>query len=381
MNNVHRLLAAGMLVSLCMCMCCLGAEPAVDAVRDWTDATGKYSIKAAFVQFKDGKIHLKLVNGKVIALSSSRLSDADQLYVRQLLAKRRKSGGTVPPRSDTPAPATGKQPSNQTEQNGSTFFQTIEVHRQPTHEVSGFSIVQDVQYSVVSRFEVQPTDENGRRQVVQKVVETRLVKADDLSRAAFEEPLGRLKGQQYTYTLNDRNEVIATKGFEDTAKPRAVKVGGVGGFQLTSVIDRDGWKELIELTFFAPQENPPGGQWKCQTGHDWKPLGTLNGATTFVDRGTSNDMRQVDFTRELTYSPPAEADESLPFEISESEFRVEAAKGRILFDPRLLRVSLAEEQFTVRGSFGVKLLGQSAKISLTEKQAWTIRLSQQDPRQ
>ena len=42
----------------------LGAEPAARQLRQWTDATGKHSIQAEFVELKDGKVRLRKEDGK-----------------------------------------------------------------------------------------------------------------------------------------------------------------------------------------------------------------------------------------------------------------------------------------------------------------------------
>lgn len=50
--------------------------------RKWTDATGKHTVEAEFVESRDGAVRLKKGNGQIISLPLEKLSDADQEYVR-----------------------------------------------------------------------------------------------------------------------------------------------------------------------------------------------------------------------------------------------------------------------------------------------------------
>ncbi|MGA2256982.1 MAG: SHD1 domain-containing protein, partial [Thermoguttaceae bacterium] len=61
----------------------LAAEPSTHQHRTWTDSTGKYTIQAEFVEFKDGKVRLRKENGKEVRIPIEKLSDADRELVQQ----------------------------------------------------------------------------------------------------------------------------------------------------------------------------------------------------------------------------------------------------------------------------------------------------------
>jgi hypothetical protein len=62
-----------------------GREPAASpAARIWTDATGQFTVEAALVAVKDGKVLLIKANGSVLELPLSKLSVADEDYLRSL---------------------------------------------------------------------------------------------------------------------------------------------------------------------------------------------------------------------------------------------------------------------------------------------------------
>jgi len=71
------------------------AEPSTHSLRVWTDSTGKHTIQAEFVEFKDGKIRLKKQDGNEVTIPIEMLSDTDRESVRQ-----QSQGKPVP--EDTP---------------------------------------------------------------------------------------------------------------------------------------------------------------------------------------------------------------------------------------------------------------------------------------
>ena len=57
--------------------------PSTDQLRAWTDSTGKHTIQAEFVEFKEGKVRLRKQNGKVVTIPIEKLSDADRELVQR----------------------------------------------------------------------------------------------------------------------------------------------------------------------------------------------------------------------------------------------------------------------------------------------------------
>ncbi len=69
------------------CVVVLVALMATTALaRKWTDASGKYSTEADFIEFKDGNVILKKANGKLISVPFERLSTADQEFITSELS-------------------------------------------------------------------------------------------------------------------------------------------------------------------------------------------------------------------------------------------------------------------------------------------------------
>lgn len=261
-------------------------------------------------------------------------------------------------------------------------FQELDIQRLPKFSVLGTVMSQDIHYRILSELSVREPDEKGFRIVSQVVKETQLVKADALSHSLFDESLKRLRGWQFSYTMNSGGEVIEMRGPDDGRKFSPVEPAGGKGFLITSVMDEDGWKELAELTFFQP--DPAGMEnqsWSRQMTHDYEPLGSWFGETTFVSHGKQQDLMRIDFAHKLTYKPPAKgaAAGGLPLTINNADFKALAAGGTIYFDTQSDRVQSAQEQFRVRGMLGTEVLGQAANVEVEEHQTITLRVLDQNP--
>jgi hypothetical protein len=199
-----------------------------------------------------------------------------------------------------------------------------------------------------------------------------------MSRESFGKALDNLKRQQYTYRLNHRGEVIEFTGHRDARVTIPLDLAASTGFQLSSVIDEDGWKELAELTFVAPPDGQQAGEpWRRQMTHDWGALGSWSGITTFAPQPPNGPLAQITFTREMNYTAPRSTTGGLPFQIRDAAFELQQASGVIEFDSAKQRVRKASENFDVRGTVTAELAGVGVQIDLTEQQRIEITLSEQ----
>jgi hypothetical protein len=281
----------------------------------------------------------------------------------------------------TPSPlptSTGRQ-----EDDGPrVLFQSVEIHRRPTFVMPGITMPQELRYRIVSKLEVARRAADGSRKVVQIIESTHLDHADEMSRAMFAKSLKALQRQQYTFKLNEHNEVIEFTGLKKNAVVLPVKLPTLSGFQLTSVIDEDGWKELAQFTFFQPDSGLAQGQpYVRQMTHDFTPFGAWSGTTSFVGADVRRGLQSFKFQHALKFTPPVEKAAAGPmgFRVVSSRFTIDQADGTLQYDHKNHRVSLARETFHVKGTVAVELAGQSVNIQLTEQQQMTIRITDQRP--
>jgi hypothetical protein len=261
------------------------------------------------------------------------------------------------------------------------LFQELDIQRMPKLGMLGTMTVQDLRYQILSRIKISAPNEEGVFTCEQEVLETRLVKADDLSRGMFLESLTALKGWQFSYQLNNRRVITEWKsGPPDGRKVAEVKPPGAAGFLATSVMDEDGWKELAQLTFFVPRPEQGSKSWKQPMMHNFGPLGSWYGETTFTPQATREGIEQIGFVHKMEYRPPEkDAGGGLPFTIEKAMLKPEKAAGAIEFDTQAKRVVSAQEAFLVRGALSVSLLGQSTDVEVEEQQVISLRLHERNP--
>ena len=280
-----------------------------------------------------------------------------------------------------------------------SFFQQVMVSRNPKFLVSGVAMEQLLQYEIISKLEVGPSQGAGALSVKQTVVSGRLIKADPLSQSSYAAALKKIAGTTMRYELNDANEVISFRGGKESRKAIAIdklsidKLLGNKGFLLTSLIDDDGWKELAALTFFQP--TPQQRQWKGQFHHDWTPLGSWSGETVFAVGRKRGKWQLYQYQHEMKYRAPGvkapgekkDGDKGaadspltggLPFALKGADFTPLKSGGQIVYDTAKSRIESAEELFHVRGTVAANVLGQETRIQVEEKQMFKILVNDQN---
>ena len=285
---------------------------------------------------------------------------------------------TAPP---TSAPKT-TTPASQTtaEQTTPSLFQELDIHRMPKLGMLGTVTVQDLRYQMLSELKAAEPDAEGTLSVEQVVLETRLVKSDELSRAMFESSLAALKGWQFSYKLNSRRMITEWKAAPpDGRKAAVVDLKGGKGFLVTSVMDDDGWKELAQHTFFAPAPGSNSQGWRRPMQHNFGPLGSWYGETVFTPQKKREGIQQFGFVHKMEYRPAEKDLGELPFKIERAMLKPEAAGGTIEYDTQLKRVRSAQEGFLVRGGLAVSMLGQSVEVEVEEQQVISLRIHDQNP--
>jgi hypothetical protein len=261
-----------------------------------------------------------------------------------------------------------------------TLYQELDIQRMPKLGMLGTVTVQDLRYQILSEIKPAPPDDEGSIAVSQVVLDTKLLKSDDLSRAMFQESLAALKGWQFTYKLNSRRMITEWKAAPpDGRKALGLDLKGAKGFLVTSVMDDDGWKELAQLSFFVPPTENDSKSWRRSMQHNFGPLGSWYGETTFAPQAKRDGLEQIGFAHKMEYRPPEKDLGELPFKIEKAMLKPESAGGTLQFDTKAQRVVAAQEAFVVRGGMAVTVLGQGMEVEVEEQQLTTLRLLEQNP--
>lgn len=299
----------------------------------------------------------------------------------------------APPDTDESVPAPPGSPSvttpnstptakpNPKKSGPNALFQLIDIARAPKFEVLGTVMAQDLRYQILSQLYVDDSDPEGIRVVEQVVLDTRLVKADDLSRDQFVNSLREWIGWRCKYKVRPTGDVVEFQAV-NKGRGEVLKVGAPGaeGFMITSVLDADGWREIAELTFFRPRETQSSREtWSRQTMHDFGPLGSWYGTTTFKPGADRRGIREFTYSHTLDHERPAKPAPAAPFRVTAAKLVPERAAGIIRYDDKLDRVESVREEFKVRGRVDTELAGQAIPVGLEEWQIIELGLHARNP--
>jgi hypothetical protein len=261
---------------------------------------------------------------------------------------------------------------------GDRFYQDLLVARTSTHQVLGLNTQHNAQYRIVSAFEVLKVAPDGALVVKQKVEGVYLFKADGLLQGHMQALAQQTRGATFTITVNARGEVMQVDGAPDAVAMQAGKLGGGADFfAVQSLLDRDGWKELAQLTFFKPRGPARKGQeWTRPTEHGWGQLGAWVGQVRYAFAGARGGQDHYAYRLEMKHVPPKAGAPGLAGQLGKSDFRLQAGGGQIVYDPVRGRVTAADEQFHVRGSIGLSVGGGGAlsRIEMEEAQRFQLRI-------
>lgn len=251
------------------------------------------------------------------------------------------------------------------------LFQELIVTQKPTYKVQGLQVAAFLQYRIVSRFTVKQRNDDGSLIVEQKIESAKLLQADELTKPSVEGAVANMPGTTYTLTFSPKMAVTKFEGGPGAAK--VMQLGGLG-MQMTSLIDRDGWKELNQSTFF--QMNEPlkaSARWSKPLAHSWGPLGSWNGQTHYQYAGQEKDLHKITYGLQLAYKAPKAGAAGL-MAVNSANFQPPVAGGVLVFDAAKGRVIAAEERFRVKGIINVNLLGQNTGVEIDEDQHFLIRI-------
>lgn len=255
-----------------------------------------------------------------------------------------------------------------------TFLQELVVTQKPTFKVQGIAVASLLQYQVVSRFTVQKANADGSLVVVQKVEGARLLQADDLTRSTIAAAVARLPGTTHTLHLSPTMDVTKLEGGAGGPQVGNFKFNGGAGMQMAALLDRDGWKELAQVTFFQmDQPLKVNDRWSKPMTHNWGSLGSWHGKIHYGYVGQQANLHKVAYGLQLAYQAPR-AGSIGGLKINGAVFQPQQAEGVILFDAANGRVVEAQERFRVRGVINTSLLGQNTPLEIDEDQHFLIRI-------
>jgi len=260
-------------------------------------------------------------------------------------------------------------------------YQVIDLHRWFNSGVAGLMVVsQDMHYQILARLELMPRQADGTRQVTQVVEQARLVQADETSRATCQSALNDLVGRQFSYTLNQLDEITAFPGLGPHAvsQPAALPLEQAG--LRVALIDEAGWRDIAQCSFQRPQPDIADGQsWNRPVMRSWQPWGAWRGVTTYTRRGPAAPGICCDYVHAVSFVPSEPSGGGLSLPLAGAQFQPAAAAGSFVFDAERDRLVEAREVFHVKGTVTTSVMGTETHLQVEERQELSIQISDQNP--
>jgi hypothetical protein len=257
-----------------------------------------------------------------------------------------------------------------------TFYQELIVTRRPTFKVQGVLIESLLQYRIVSRFDVQMRRVDGSLVVQQKIESAKLLQADELTRTTLTGAVAQMPGTIYTLALNSNMDVTQ---FQAGAEIKMQPIAGGQGLRMASLLDRDGWKELVQATFFQmDQPLKANARWAKPMVHSWGELGSWAGTINYFYAGPQEKLHKITYALQMKHRAPARGQLG-GMTVNSANFQTQEAGGVLLFDAARGKVVAAEERFRVNGVVNARLLGQNTLLEISEDQHFLIRLHDKNP--
>jgi hypothetical protein len=265
---------------------------------------------------------------------------------------------------------------------GDVLFQDLAIARVSSYRFLGTEMGQNVQYRFLSSFKVERVNADGGMVVLQRVEAAEFGNGDKAMQALLNDALKKTRGAAFKITLNAKREVTRFEGDGDAINvfDRKNPLGGQS-FLLWSFMDRDGWKELAQVTLFRPDRpRTTSGKWARKMTHSWGPLGHWAGRVLYGYAGRQQKLDRIAYVLEMAYLPPRGRAPNLPFEIKGAAFKPQTAAGVIIYDADRDQVTAAEERFHVKGLLAVSALGVNVGIEMDEAQIFQLRILDKKPK-
>lgn len=263
---------------------------------------------------------------------------------------------------------------------GDEVYQLLTVEKRPSFKVQGLPFESKIRFKILSKLTMRISPLDQSLTIKQKVETTKLEEADDLSKTLLTKMLQDLTGKTITIRLNAEGEVARIEGVPEPVAQAGMNGLDFRGALLSSLIDRDGWKELTLATIFTPPlPLTEGAKWRQPISHAWGALGSWRGQSAYQYQGLRENLATIGYAHDLTYQAPALADNTLPFKIAHPMFRVKEAQGTLRYDAGKGRLASMEEKFHVIGQMMIQVAGQNFPLQLEEIQNFHLELFDKKP--
>jgi hypothetical protein len=323
--------------------------------------------------------------------------DKDKPKTKDETGKKDDPKTPAPKPADTPkpAPTAGGDKANLAWkfEKGKTFYQEMTTDTTQNMKVMGQDVTQ--KQSQTFYFAWTPTEEkDGVWTVTQKIdgikmtitINDQTISFDSTNPTAaannaLAEFFKQLVGSTFTLTIGKDMKVMKVEGRDEFIK----KLGSANSQMeplLKKILSDDALKQMADPTFgvVPGKEVTKGETWTPKSSElNLGPIGTYTNAYKYTYEGKDGDLQKVKVENTLTYKPPTEGGEGLPFRIKSANLTSKDAGGTIYFNPAKGRLEKSNLSLKLEGSLDIEIGGTTTKVDLKQEQKTAILTSDTSP--
>jgi Family of unknown function (DUF6263) len=188
----------------------------------------------------------------------------------------------------------------------------------------------------------------------------------------------QLVGTEFKLTLDKDMKVTKVEGRDEFLR----KLGQANQTMepmLKRVLNEEALKQMADPMVGLLPGKPvgKGDSWTRDSKLNLGPIGSYKNNFKYTLDKIDKDIADITVTSKLTYEPPTESGEGLPFRIKSAKLDSKDSGGKISFDIKKGRLDKQELGVKLEGELVIEIAGAETKVELKQEQKTTVSTSDQ----
>ncbi len=260
---------------------------------------------------------------------------------------------------------------------GDKFYVEGVTKQKQVLETMGQKIPQNMTTTNVMSFEIVKKDADHT--VLKQTMEDVKIQADGQAAATQQDMAQKMKGAGFTVTLDKSGRIIKMEGVDAFIK-RLTGDNEAVAKMVKTMVNEDTFKQMFQEIFAFVPDKPvaKGDTWKRDMAMSLGPMGKFKIGQTYTYEGPGQDGERIGTQSSFSFEPSRE-EGGLPFKVTKGDFKVEDAKGVIVFDTKAGRVVRQEMMAHIKGSLTLSVMGQEVTMNMDIEQDTKMRVLDKKP--
>lgn len=271
------------------------------------------------------------------------------------------------------------------------FYQEMTTRTTQDMKVMGMDVKQQQEQTFYFSWTFKDEDKDKNMTVVQRIEGVKLtiniagnpITFDSTnptsSSTALAEFFKALVGSEFKLTLDKDFKVTKVEGRDEFLK-KLTQANQQMEPLLKRILSEEALKQMADPTFglLPPKAVAKGETWKRESKLSLGPIGGYKSNLTYTFDGLDDknkDLAKIKIATDLTYEPPTEGGDQLPFKIKDAKLTSKNAKGDVTFDVKKGRMEKSNQSLELEGELNIEIGGMTNKVELKQKQETTVSTS------